>query len=470
MYFFNFRQKINFSFSVFLIILLSIVSITFGTISSTANSTESQQIRENVLTLQNLTSRKTVKFLGKDNRVNFLTKNFNPFTVSHVNPLLETTATFTVTNLNDSGLGSLRQAIADANNTPGDDDIVFQPGLMGEVTLTSGELVINSNITISGTASSPVTITRSTAAGTSFFRIISIVTGATVSISNLTISGGNLTGNGASGGGIYNEGTLSLTNSLISDNRVAVLDLRSTIFGGGIYNTGSLSLTNSVVNNNSANGCGTLMSCNSGASGIGGGIYNTGMLTLTDTSITNNQAIGGFDAFSVAKAFGGGIYNTGTANLINSPVSGNSSVSKISAGGGIYNTNILNLTNSPISGNRASSGPINGSSVLGGGIYTTGNLTILNNTIENNSAGGARGNCVGGGIFSTGSLLTITNSTISTNIGNCVGSFLASYGGGIAADTVNITNSTIAGNSINASICCPTIAVFTMVRLDSRNV
>src|SRR6516165_5838751 len=47
-------------------------------------------------------------------------------------------STFTVTNLNDQGAGSLRQAVQSANQNPGADAIVFQPGITGVITLTSG--------------------------------------------------------------------------------------------------------------------------------------------------------------------------------------------------------------------------------------------------------------------------------------------------------------------------------------------
>ncbi|MBL8254126.1 MAG: hypothetical protein JNJ76_11045, partial [Candidatus Competibacter sp.] len=58
-------------------------------------------------------------------------------------------ATFTVTNLNDSGVGSLRQAILDANNAVGADTIVFQAGL-GGILLTSGSFTITGNLTLNG--------------------------------------------------------------------------------------------------------------------------------------------------------------------------------------------------------------------------------------------------------------------------------------------------------------------------------
>ena len=49
-------------------------------------------------------------------------------------------STFTVLNLADSGTGSLRQAVLDADAAPGQNDIVFAAGLSGTITLTSGEL------------------------------------------------------------------------------------------------------------------------------------------------------------------------------------------------------------------------------------------------------------------------------------------------------------------------------------------
>src|SRR5437899_9242072 len=53
----------------------------------------------------------------------------------------------TVTNTNDSGAGSLRQAIADANH---DDTIDFDASVTGTITLTSGQLLVNHSVTISG--------------------------------------------------------------------------------------------------------------------------------------------------------------------------------------------------------------------------------------------------------------------------------------------------------------------------------
>lgn len=67
-------------------------------------------------------------------------------------------AVFTVTSLLDTGAGSLRQAIEEANNTDGKDTIEFQAGLTGRITLASGELDINDDLTINGLGANLITI------------------------------------------------------------------------------------------------------------------------------------------------------------------------------------------------------------------------------------------------------------------------------------------------------------------------
>src|SRR5207249_12321956 len=109
--------------------------------------------------------------------------------------------TITVTNPGDIGPGTLREAIAGA--VPGD-TINFAAGL-GTITLTSAELVIDKDLTISGPGSGNLTITRSAAGGTPEFRIFNVTSSnATVTISGVTVSNGLA----PSGGGIINQGTL----------------------------------------------------------------------------------------------------------------------------------------------------------------------------------------------------------------------------------------------------------------------
>src|SRR5437899_10259399 len=67
-------------------------------------------------------------------------------------------STFTVLNLNDSGPGSLRQAVLDANARPGSDAIAFAHGLSGPLSLTGGELPITDDLTIRGPGEGRLTV------------------------------------------------------------------------------------------------------------------------------------------------------------------------------------------------------------------------------------------------------------------------------------------------------------------------
>src|SRR5205814_6353445 len=114
-------------------------------------------------------------------------------------------ATITVTTTNDSGPGSLRQALADV---PDGGTIQFDPALNGQnITLTSAELVINKNITISGPGPGLLTTRRDQQAPD--FRIFRVMPGYTVEISGLTITAGHLVNDG---GGILNNATLTISN------------------------------------------------------------------------------------------------------------------------------------------------------------------------------------------------------------------------------------------------------------------
>src|SRR5437899_7629306 len=198
-----------------------------------------------------------------------------------------------VTNTNDSGPGSLRQALAIAN----DGDTIDATGVSGAITLTSGTLLVNKSMTING-AGADILAVDGNAAGRVFF----ITSGETVAISGFTVRNGHA---GNAGGGIDNENnaTLSITNCTISGN-VAGL-------GGGTFNNGMLSSTTTTISDN--------FSSNGGAVSNSGG----GILTITNSTVSGNSA-----------SSGGGIFNIAAFAITNSTFSGNSA----QLGGGISST------------------------------------------------------------------------------------------------------------------------------------
>jgi hypothetical protein len=205
----------------------------------------------------------------------------------------------TVTNTNDSGPGSLRQALANANNG---DTINFDSALKGQaITLATAELLINKNITISGLGANLLTVSR--AQNAPQFRIFHVEPNRTVIVEGITISNGIA----ISGGGIYNShSTLTVDGCAISGNSAT----DSKYAGGGIFNDGfsssgsgpaTLNVMNSTISGNSAN------------AGFGGGIMNLGLgyfatLTVSNSTITGNTARdqaggGGIDNQSDGQAF-----------------------------------------------------------------------------------------------------------------------------------------------------------------------
>ena len=296
-------------------------------------------------------------------------------------------------NKDDNSVGSLRQAIA---NAEAGDTITFAASMVGQtINLSSGELGITKNTTIDATGLG-ITID---AQGQS--RVFNIHSGATVVLAGLTITGG---GNIQYGGGIYNNsgGVLTVSDCTIIENKVTN--------GSGIYNTGTLTITNSTISKNPA-------------SNKGGGIYNTGTLTVTNSTISENKSM---------SSDGGGIWNNGTLFVTNeSTISGNWAKYH---GGGIYNYQggTVTITNSTIAKNKAKGD--------GGGIdsWRDATVTITSSTITGNQAGGA-----GGGIDNRFGTLTVINTVIAGNRAETGG------GGGINNDeqgTLTVRNSTIAGN------------------------
>src|SRR5262249_6938600 len=122
-------------------------------------------------------------------------------------------STFTVGNLNDSGAGSLRQAILDANGNARADVIRFAPAARdGTIALTSGQLRITDDLQIDGPGADRLAVSGNDAS-----RVFQINSGVAVSIDSLTVTHGRAVGQG---GGIWNAGTLTVSHSILSNNLV----------------------------------------------------------------------------------------------------------------------------------------------------------------------------------------------------------------------------------------------------------
>jgi predicted outer membrane repeat protein len=128
---------------------------------------------------------------------------------------------YLVTNNNDRGPGSLRQAILD-NNAADGGIIVFDAGLAGQtITLTSGELAINHDATITGLGASQLAVSGNNAS-----RIFDIATPSTVSIAGLTLTGGATSG--------VNTGAAAFTQGVVSFNDCVLTGNVSSQNGGAI--------------------------------------------------------------------------------------------------------------------------------------------------------------------------------------------------------------------------------------------
>ena len=246
----------------------------------------------------------------------------------------------------------LRGAIT---NAAAGDTVTF--GCSGTITLTS-TIALNQNVTIDGSGQS-VTIS-----GGGSVQVFSVSSNANVTLNLLTIANGNnpfipnsFDGSGGAGGGIENNGTLTVSNSTLSGNHAGQA-------GGGIYNNGTLSVTNSTFSGNSLDPTyGT----------YGGGIYdNVGTVNVSNSTFSGNSAYAG----------GGGIAgNVGTVNVSNSTFSGNS----VHAGGGGDNiAGTVHLVNTLLAAGND-----------GGGNCGVGNITDNGgNLADDNSCGFTHGGCI----------------------------------------------------------------------------
>jgi hypothetical protein len=338
-----------------------------------------------------------------------------------------------VVDPNDDVL-TLREAVALATDNAGADTITFDPSLSGETIELSivgntdygnSALVIDTEITIDGSAAPGLTIGRSSAQ-TNLRQLVVADTGI-LTLEYLTISGGQITGGYGSSGGGYGYGGGSGGGG--------------AGLGGAIYNRGTLNIFDSTFSNNSATGgySGVAISTPRAGSG-GGGMAGNGTSALFTTPGTGGAGGGGDGGALLtsgsAGTYGGGGGGGGAGNTGHAGAGGAGGFGGGGGGGG-----------GSIEPYFAGAGGIGG---FGGGNGGGGD-TLSFNVYNGGRGGGGAG--MGGAIFNDGGSLFVINSTFSGN--TATGGLGANNGLGLGGaifgynGTVAIYNSTLAGNTAN---------------------
>ncbi len=303
------------------------------------------------------------------------------------------------------GQTSLREAVCAANTNAGPDTITFSvngtfalTGAANEDNGGAGDLDIKQSLAVNGNG-----VANTIIDGSGIERIFDVFPSAasTFDISNLTLQNGDTRATSFKEGGaiyLHNNVTTTIDNSRIVNNFSGA--------NGAIENRGTLTINNSVISNN--------QTIPTSGSVTGGGIHNAGSLTINNTTISNNSV----------RGEGGGIFITVasgvTANITNSTISGNTASvtgGGLGNGGGISTTGnqgTINITNSTVSGNRADNNGGGAFWVTPGG--STGNVTLTNVTISNNTADNDNnGAGAGGGFAQSASAVTLRNTVVAGN-------------------------------------------------------
>ncbi len=349
-----------------------------------------------------------------------------------------------VTTTNDTGIGSLRVA---ASYTTNNAIVTFAPGLAGQtILLTSGSLTLNHSVSIdastlpngmviNGNSNAPVFIVTNNVTASLYSLTITngydpsgdyaggIAVFGSLTMSNCTVVG-NFEPQGGGGLWIDYQGVVGIYNSTVVNNLVTVANKYG---GGGILNDGKLTLDNCTVANNWVN-----------PGNPGGGIYNDGIVGANNCTIVGNTALGS----------GGGIANTATLTLTNCIVTENFAPSGTNISGAF--TGVDNLTNgdallAPLGnygGITPTMPPLPGSLALDAGVDG------VTNFLATDQRGSAR--LVGAHVdlgaveFQASPLVTTTNDTGTGSLrvaaGYTANNAIVTFAPGLAGQTILLTS------------------------------
>ena len=317
--------------------------------------------------------------------------------VTAIGKIEETTPWNVITTLNDGG-AALYDAILQAKNG---DTIVFDSKLSGTLTLSDGELFIDKNLTIDANGAT-ITIKADVAS-----RVASVAYGSMVTLVGLTLTGGDISGDG---GAISNAGVLTLVDCTITGNKARR--------GGGLTSSGTTFLKDTIISGNTS-------------TSHGGGVYvQRGSLEMEGGEISGNTMVGiQYPGGVVSGGNGGGIYNNGVLKLTGVTISRNAA--PLFAGGGLYNAGTATLVDCDVTHNEAH---------WGGGISNSsdGTLTIIGGSIWKNNADDGYG-----GIGNSGEL-KLYSVPVTENTAQRLGGGLGNNKGTVLRESTNISNNTSA--------------------------
>jgi beta-glucanase (GH16 family) len=309
--------------------------------------------------------------------------------------LLPPPTEITVTNLNDSGTGSLRQALEDIaiGGT-----ITFDPGLAVGTIHSTGPLVLSQDVTIDSSDAPGINLN-----GGGTDRLLIVDPGVNAIVNGLTFTNGY---GFQLAGCVLNNGALTLDHVTVTGCLMTTDAGDFWQGGGGIYSGdgATLNLIDSTVSNNTSGW-------------TGGGLYSF----FNSTTNVIRSTVSGNVALDVA----GGFRTLGEVNIENSTISGNTSTTW--HGGAMFITDgVATITNSTITGNAAPGGTTGGLFV---GTFTAASATLnLQNTIVVNNgdfgcflapfgAGAVALNSLGNNLFTDGTCFPVGSDLIVADAG-----------------------------------------------------
>jgi predicted outer membrane repeat protein len=371
-------------------------------------------------------------------------------------------STYVVNSLGDTGegqgnAGDLRYCITQANaNADPSNVIAFQQGLSGTIALQDAEPTVTKALSLKGPGAARLAVD-----GSSLYRVFHVAPDVAAGFFDITVADGQTAD---SGGGILNEGNLTLAGCVFARNAAStnggavmnesLLTVRGCTFtdnsagfiGGAVYNDATATVSRSTFTGNTARAAGGVYSsttlelndsafeANSATQGFGGGVASTKDATLSNCVFQENTASLG----------GGAVYTINSAStnfaltVTNCSFTSNSAGNSVFAqgGGAILNLGTLAVAGSTFDGNTAGSG---------GGVYNGGRATLRDSSFSGNAAAGDFGS--GGAVISTGFFnnLSAVNCTFAGNS--------AAFGGAVSMNTVGagasylLADCTFNGNS-----------------------